>query len=250
MSTTQDHRPQNVYDDPTFFEGYKSLRQADTGLNGVLEVPAMNALLPALQGLRILDLGCGFGDFARYARNQGAAEIVALDVSENMITEARRLTHDHSVLYIHSAIEGFLPDMKRFDLVVSSLALHYVADYAAVAKNVFSALLPGGSFVFSVEHPICTAHPAGWTRAADGSALHWPVDRYHFEGQRQTKWFVDGVTKFHRTLETYINTLIGAGFSMNRIGEPTPSGAALQSRPALHDALRRPPFLLISVTKP
>ena len=39
---------QNIYDDPDFFEGYLRLRATDTGLNGVLEQPAIRALIPAV----------------------------------------------------------------------------------------------------------------------------------------------------------------------------------------------------------
>lgn len=211
MIPTEHHLPQNVYDDPAFFEGYRNLRQRDTGLNGVLEVPAIHALLPELLGLHVLELGCGFGDFARHARSHGASAVTALDISEKMITEAKRLTSDESIFYIHRSIESFLPRTECFDLVVSSLALHYVDDYAAVVKNVFSSLAPGGKFIFSVEHPVCTAHPVGWTRGPDGRLLHWPLDQYHLEAERSTKWFIGGVIKFHRTLQTYVNTLIAAG---------------------------------------
>ncbi|MBL3586564.1 class I SAM-dependent methyltransferase [Rhodovulum sulfidophilum] len=91
MSIERSHRPQNVYDDPVFFNGYKKLRQNDTGLNGALEVPALHALLPNLSGKSILDLGCGFGDFARYARGAGAHSVTAVDLSQKMISEAERL---------------------------------------------------------------------------------------------------------------------------------------------------------------
>ena len=201
MSDTTSPRPQNVYDDPVFFEGYKNLRQKDSGLNGVLEIPAFHALLPKLQGLKVLDLGAGFGDLA-------------------------------------------------FDLVVSSLALHYVDDYAAVVKRVYASLVPGGQFVFSVEHPLCTAQPSGWVLSPEGERLHWPLDNYHYETERQSRWFVENVTKFHRTLQTYVNTLIAAGFRLDHLGEPTPLPHALKERPSLTDALRRPPFLLLAVSKP
>jgi SAM-dependent methyltransferase len=249
VSSTEHHPPQNVYDDPVFFDGYKNLRQGDTGLNGVLEVPALHALLPDLQGLSVLDLGCGFGDFARHARTEGAASVTAVDVSQRMIAEAIRLTEDGGIKYVHRSIESFSPAPESFELVVSSLALHYVDDYAAVILRVFSSLVAGGHFIFSVEHPICTAHPVGWTRSPDGKQLHWPIDRYHDEAERHTKWFVDGVTKFHRTLETYVNTLVAVGFRLDHLGEPKPSSAALQTRPSLEDTLRRPPFLLLAVTK-
>ncbi|RMX07903.1 class I SAM-dependent methyltransferase [Corticibacter populi] len=88
---SQHSSPQNIYDDPVFHAGYKALRQQDTGLNGALEVPALLAQLPDLCGLAVLDLGCGFGDFARHARTRGAAGVVAVDVSASMLAEARRL---------------------------------------------------------------------------------------------------------------------------------------------------------------
>lgn len=250
MNTGHNRMPQNVYDDPVFFEGYKNLRQDDTGLNGALEVPALHALLPDLSGRRVLDLGCGFGDFARYARGHGAQSVTALDVSENMIAEAARLTVDDNIVYLHSSIEDFSPKPESFDLCVSSLALHYINDYAAVTKRMFAGLTSGGKFIFSVEHPACTAHPVGWVLGPDGAPLHWPLDQYQREGERRTSWFVDGVTKFHRTVETYVNTLIAAGFRLDHIGEPKPLAEFLKERPSLEETLRRPPFLLLAATKP
>lgn len=242
--------PQNIYDEPIFFEGYKNLRQADTGLNGALEVPALRKLLPDLSGARILDLGCGFGDFARYARSIGADAVVALDVSQNMISEARRLTDDLSVEYVCNSIEGYNPPSESFDLVVSSMALHYVNDYRAVVDKVYGSLASGGKFIFSVEHPSCTANPIGWLVDENGLQTSWPLDRYQDEGIRQTKWFVDDVLKYHRTTETYVSALLNAGFRLDHLQEPKPTEQALAERPSLSINLRRPPVLLLGMTKP
>lgn len=242
--------PQNIYDDATFFEGYRSLRRADSGLNGALETPALHRLLPPLRGLHVLDLGCGFGDFARFARAQGAAQVTAVDISQHMLDEAARLTDDPAIRYRRAAIEDYVADAPAFDLVISSLALHYVADYPAVLGRVFDAMKPAGRLVFSVEHPLCTANPVGWVRDDAGDALHWPVDRYREEGRRDTRWFVDGVIKYHRTVESYVNGLIASGFRIDHLGEPAPTAAALASRPALRLECRRPPFLLLAATRP
>ena len=242
--------PQNIYDDPRFFEGYRTLREKDTGLNGALEIPAMRGLLPDMRGRAVLDLGCGFGDFARYARAQGAGRVSALDVSENMIEAARALTHDPAITYIHGSIEDCAMPPASFDLAVSSLALHYIADYRAVVRRVFACLRPGGTFIFSVEHPVQTAYPVGWVRDADGNKLHWPLDRYQQEGARSTSWFVDGVIKYHRTMETYVNTLIECGFQLRHLAEPCPPAKILQARPDLEDTVRRPPMLILVATKP
>ena len=241
--------PQNIYDDPAFFAGYRDLRTQDTGLNGILEVPALLQLLPALDGAHVLDLGCGFGDFARLARARGAASVTGVDVSARMLAEAVQRTRDPAIVYVHGAIEAFRPT-QAFDLVVSSLALHYVEDYAGVVRRVFDALAPGGSFLFSVEHPLCTAHPAGWVKDAEGAKLHWPVDRYGDEGPRATRWFVDGVVKYHRTVETYVGALLDAGFALAYLGEPVPTSEALAARPALANEVRRPPFLVLKAARP
>jgi SAM-dependent methyltransferase len=241
--------PQNIYDEPIFFEGYKKLRQGDTGLNGALEVPALRELLPDLSGARILDIGCGFGDFARHARLAGAGSVVALDVSQNMLSEAQRLTDDFLIDYVCSSIEGYSPSSQSFNLVVSSMALHYVDDYKAVAAKVYGGLATGGKFIFSVEHPICTANPIGWLNDDNGLLTSWPLDRYQDEGIRQTKWFVDGVLKYHRTVETYVGELLDAGFRLDHLKEPKPTDQALTEQPSLSINLRRPPVLLLGATK-
>ncbi len=244
--------PQNIYDDPVFFAGYAALRDAESGLNAVLEQPALARLLPAsLEGLRILDLGCGFGDFARKARARGAASVLAIDVSEKMLAEARERTSDPAIRYEHAAMETLAVEPGAFDLAVSSLALHYVADYRAAVRKIAAALAPGGRFVFSVEHPICTALGVyEWHRDAAGAELHWPVDRYGEEGRRDTRWFVDGVVKYHRTVASYVNGLVDAGLALARLEEPEADPAALAARPELAVHRRRPPFLLLAADKP
>jgi SAM-dependent methyltransferase len=227
--------PQNIYDDATFFEGYKLLRDGDTGLNGALEIPALHRLLPNLSNLHVLDLGCGFGEFARFARTQGAASVTGVDISRRMLEEATQRTSDASVTYLRSPIEQYAPTPRSLDLVVSSLALHYVEDYAGLVERVFQGLKPGGRFLFSVEHPVCTAYPAGWARDAEGRKRHWPLDHYRQEGERDTRWFVDGVIKYHRTVETYVNTLIWSGFLLEHLGEPAPTTEVLKVRPTLED---------------
>jgi len=245
--------PQNIYDNPAFFAGYKKLRETGTGLNEALEQPALWSLLPdRLDGLRVLDLGCGFGGFARAARERGARDVLALDVSANMLARAAELTHDDAIRYTRASIEQFHGEGMPFDLAVSSLALHYVEHYADAVARVAQSLTPGGLFVFSVEHPICTALSSQrWVRDADGNPLHWPVDAYRDEGPRNTRWFVDGVVKYHRTVETYVNTLLDCGLRLRRLLEPEPQAGKAAQRVADVDLhRRRPPFLLLAAEKP
>jgi SAM-dependent methyltransferase len=244
--------PQNIYDNPQFFGRYMALRRTESGLNAALEWPAFLRLLPpSLQGLRVLDLGCGFGEFARAARLRGAREVIGIDISARMLCEARRRTNDPAITYVRAAIEDFEAGERSFDLVVSSLALHYVEDYAAVVQRVAAALTGGGRFAFSVEHPMCTALATGdWHRGPDGAAVHWPVDRYRDEGERRTSWFVEGVIKHHRTLETYVNGVLGAGLHLVRLEEPEAAAEHVLARPELAIHRRRPPLLLMAADQP
>jgi ubiquinone/menaquinone biosynthesis C-methylase UbiE len=242
---------QNIYDDPVFFAGYQELRTKGTGLNDVLEQPALMRLLPeSLVGLRVLDLGCGFGDFARKARSLGASSVLGIDISARMLEHARQRTNDAAIKYRQIGIEKLELSGEPFDLVVSSLALHYIEDYKAVVHHVYELLNTGGRFVFSVEHPICTALPQQkWIRDENSKPLHWPIDRYHDESARHTHWFVDDVIKYHRTLESYVNGLLEVGFRLTRLEEPRPLTEAVRANPALALHERRPPFLILSADK-
>ncbi len=209
----------------------------------------MKALLPNVKGMRVLELGCGSGELARYLRTSGASAVTALDISERMIEKAKMQTSDNSIEYITSSIEQYVPAFESFDLVVSSLAFHYVKAWKNLVETVRASLVPGGVFLFSVEHPICTANPVGWVKNSDGVCLCWPLDRYQQKGARRTLWFDEEVIKYHRTIETYVNTLLDAGFKVVHLGEPTPVLSKLDIQPSLMEHFRRPPVLLISAVR-
>lgn len=240
---------QNVYDDPQFFAGYKALRDNDSGLNGALEEPAVLSLLPDLEGGSVLDLGSGFGDFCRLARKRDAASVCGVELSRRMLETARERTDDTGIEYVQAAIEDFDIRPASYDLVISRMALHYVHDYAAVVRAVSAGLRPGGRFVFSVEHPICTALCRSWHKDAQGDALFWPVDDYGREGERRQRWFVDGVVKYHRTVQTYVNALLDAGLPLKRLLEPQAGPEWIERRPDLQTTVRRPPILVIAADK-
>jgi len=240
---------QNIYDNPEFFEGYQQLRKHESGLNKVLEEPATYSLLPSLDSKSIVDLGCGFGNFCRYARSRGATRVIGVDISKKMLRQAKEETDDSCVIYVNSPIEEFDIEPQMVDLVLSSLSIHYVKDIDELFKKVHIWLSLGGRFIFSVEHPILTALSDGWHKDKDGKKIFWPVDNYKKEGERVSRWFVDGVVKYHRTVETYINSLIDNGFTIKRVLEPEAAAEFMSHRPDLAEESRRPPFLVVSSQK-
>jgi SAM-dependent methyltransferase len=203
-------------------------------------------MLPPLAHSRVLDLGCGFGAFARWAREMGAASVHGVDRSENMLARARAQTQDPGVTYDLADIEHLaLPDAS-FDLVYSSLTLHYIADFGAVCVTIRRLLVPGGRLVFSVEHPLFTAprHP-GWRTETDGSKV-WPINDYLLEGRRVTEWITPGVVKYHRTVSSYVNGLLAQGFHLLRLEEWGPNQEQIAEHPEWADEVHRPPFLLLA----
>ena len=240
---------QNIYDTPEFFARYSRLRRSVHGLDGAPEWPAIRSLLPDLRGKRIVDLGCGFGWFARWARIQGASHVLGLDLSENMLARAQAETPDDNVRYEVADLESLVLATNSFDLAYSSLTFHYIEDFSRLVRMVFAALVPGAHFVFTIEHPIYMAptHP-GWISVEDGRKV-WPVDRYAIEGARTTDWLAKGVVKQHRTIGTTLNALIDAGFGILRVLEWYPTAEQMAAQPSLAEELDRPMMLLIGTQK-
>ena len=240
---------QNIYDDDEFFEGYSRLGRSVEGLDGAAEWPALRALLPELTGHAVLDLGCGFGWFCRWARQSGAARVHGIDVSEKMLARAHATTDDPAITYTRADLEHLRLPPASLDLVYSSLALHYLENLDGLLSEVGGALVPGGRLVFSVEHPIYTAPGApGWCVSAAGRKT-WPIDRYLDEGPRSTDWLTRGVIKQHRTIGTYVNLLLRLGFLLDHVEEWGPSPAQVAALPILADERERPAFLLVAARR-
>jgi SAM-dependent methyltransferase len=240
---------QNIYDTPEFFAGYQRLNRSVHGLDGAPEWPAIQAMLPGLTGRRVVDLGCGFGWFARWARGQGAAEILGIDLSENMLARARAETNDEAIRYMQADMEDLVLSEASFDLAYSSLAFHYIADLGRLFGTAHRALAPGAHLVFSIEHPIYMASVRpGWQIADDGRRI-WPVDSYAIEGRRVTDWLAKGVVKHHRKLSTILNGLVDAGFRIDHVNEWSPSAEQIARQPALKDELERPMMVLIAARR-
>jgi SAM-dependent methyltransferase len=240
---------QNIYDNPEFFAGYSRLGRSVDGLEGAAEWPALRALLPELRGRKVVDLGCGFGWFCRWAREQGATEVLGIDVSENMLARARADTTDAAITYLRTDMERVELAEGAFDVAYSSLALHYIENLERLLAAVYRALVPGGRFVFSAEHPIFTAPlQPGWTVDTDGHKS-WLVDSYLCEGPRRTDWLAKGVIKQHRILGTYLNLLLRLGFALSHVEEWGPTDEQIAARPALVDERQRPMFLLVAARR-
>lgn len=240
---------QNIYDNQTFFDGYAQLSRSVQGLEGAPEWPTIRSILPDLQGKKVVDLGCGYGWFCRSAREQGATQVLGMDLSEKMLGKAQEMTEDPAIEYRQQDLEALQLPVANFDLVYSSLTLHYIEDLGKLFATVYQALVNGGEFIFTAEHPIYTAPKhQGWL-VDEAGQKSWPINGYQQEGQRISNWLAEGVIKQHRMLGTYINLLVQQGFSIRYLNEWGPSAQQIADNPALDEEKERPMIFILAVQK-
>ena len=251
MIVEENMAQQNIYDNEIFFEGYKKIRDNKINANNLFEIPALFSMLPDLKNKRVLDLGCGFGEHCKRFIECGAKKVVGIDISEKMLEVARNENSDPNIIYINMPMEKIAELNEQFDIVVSSLAFHYVEDFEGVVSDIYNMLDTEGIFLYSQENPLCTCHSGGnrWTRDEQGNKIHLNLANYGIEGERESVWFVDNVKKYHRTFSTIINTLINTGFSIERMIEPLPTDEILEQYPDYKDLFHKPDFLLLRVKK-
>ncbi|KAJ7865626.1 S-adenosyl-L-methionine-dependent methyltransferase [Mycena olivaceomarginata] len=240
-----------------------SLARSVDGLPSAHEWPTLRKMLGDISNVRVLDLGCGFGYFCRWAQHEaGARSVHGVDVSARMLERAREFDADMHpqqqqqegskvVSYSREDLETITLEKGRYDLVYSSLALHYLPtpSFQRLVREVRNTLIPGGRFVFSVEHPIFTApiSPDTTFRASgEGDARMWPLDSYADEGPRVRNWLAAGVIKQHRTVEAYVSGVLEAEFVLKELREWMPSEEYVRENPTDAGERDRPLFLLIA----
>lgn len=241
---------QNVYDRADFFDEYIKLSRQIKGLEGAAEWPDFQKFIPNVKGKKFLDLGCGFGWYCRWAVENGAVEAKGIDISENMLAKTKEFPPNAAITYERADLETLDLPPQTYEIVFSSLTLHYIKRLPELVKTIAKSLRPGGSFVFSAEHPIWTAvkNPY-WIEDADGESV-WPLVGYLDEGTRIRNWLADGVEKQHRTLVTYLTILLDAGLQLSAIEEWGPGVELIKEMPVWANERKRPMFFFVRATKP
>ena len=135
---------QNIYDDPDFLAGYEKLDRQVCGLNGAAEWPTLRSMLPDLAGRRVVDFGCGFGWFSRWAGQQGATQVIGIDASTKMLERARNETNSPTIEYRCEDLDALDLAPDSTDMAFSSHTLHYLNGLDRFFSMVAQAIVPGG----------------------------------------------------------------------------------------------------------
>jgi len=220
----------------------------------VLLNPTLLSLLPSLVGKRVLDAGCGEGYLSRMLIKLGASSVVGVDYSSRMIQLAQDKTpQELCVEYKHGNCENlnFLQD-KSFDIIVSNMVIHDLANYESAIHEMYRLLADEGIFIFSIPHPCFASPGSGWVKSDTGEKLYRKVDNYFYEGEYEQIFPLDQEDKllyFHRTITSYVNAIVSAGFRLEAMIEPKPSDEMLLKYPSFKEDLRCSDFLVFHLKK-
>lgn len=242
---------QNIYDNQAFFDGYRKLRENPGAANSIVEKPALFSLLPNLTDKTVLDLGCGYGENCKEFAKKGARKVVGVDISEKMLDVANAERMHENVSFMRMSMNDLSGIHDTYDVVLSSLAVHYIEDFDSLLQSIYRVLNDKGFLIFSQEHPFTTAliNNEYWSKDPDGSILHYNLTNYSVPGERRTYWFVENVLKYHRSFSSIINSLIQAGFVIEKVLEPVPDEATMNQFPAYRKYCHKPDFLFIRARK-
>ncbi|UHA76188.1 class I SAM-dependent methyltransferase [Paenibacillus sp. 481] len=172
-------------------------------------------LFDPLAGKKVLEVGCGSGHSLLYMLNHGVDEAVGLDLSKVQIETARRVVGDSVKVKLYESPMEENPGLVEndFDIAYSIFALGWTLDLHQTLSNVYSYIKPGGSFIFSWEHPL-----HGLMDYKEGviyfSESYWEETR-----NLHKAWAPRPAVYQHRKLSTYLNELIRVGFTIEQVIE-------------------------------
>lgn len=220
-------------------ENYSAMA-ADNIYNAMYERPAILNLLPDLQGLRVLDAGCGSGFHSEWMVERGA-QITVVDVSETMLALAKQRLGDRVTFHQHDLAKPltFLADQSQ-DIVLSSMSIHYILDLQALFMEYARVLAENGRFIFSTGHSVAEHH---YFQREDYFVTELIDDEWQLNGSSMpVKYYV-------RPLSAITTALAQAGFWIENIVEPQPLVEAEERFPDRYEFLAKNPWFIIFQTR-
>jgi SAM-dependent methyltransferase len=226
----------------------------------LVNTPAFFSLLPPIDGLSCLDLGCGEGHNTALLAERGG-RVVALDIADLFIDAAVR-DDRWGVRYVVGDGATLPFRASSFEVVTAFMSLMDVADPERTLGEVARVLRPGGFVQFSVAHPATSTPIRRWVDDESGVRQALTTGDYFYEGPLTETWTFgaapeevrDGVAPFtityaRRTLTGWLNAVLGAGLTVEAIAEPHADEETAAGHPEVADTRIAPYFLLLRARK-
>jgi len=110
-----------------------------------------------LAGKRVLDLACGFGFYTRLLKQHGAAQVIGIDISPEMVRLGREQEQAEPLGVTYQVCDATaLPALGTFDLVTAIYLLNYATStdqLLGMCRSAYDNLVPGGRFVAYTVNP-------------------------------------------------------------------------------------------------
>lgn len=227
----------------------------------LVNTPAFFELLPPVDGLACLDLGCGEGHNTRLLASKGA-RVAALDVAESFITAAAG-ENRRGISYVVGDGAALPFGASVFDAVTAFMSLMDVAEPERTLGEVARVLRPGGFVQFSVLHPVISAPAGRWLNDESGARQARAVGAYFYEGPLTETWTFSGtpaelrnrhrpftITYARRTLAGWLSAVLDAGLVIEAVREPCADEQTAARHPEVADTRIIPHFLIVRARKP
>jgi malonyl-CoA O-methyltransferase len=190
--------------------------------------------LPEMNAENILEIGCGTGLFSHYLQRQfPRAQILLTDMAPSMLEICQKNLAGHPNIQFRQMDGEMLSDTGYFDLIASSMTLHWFSDIKKSLQHIISRLAPGGKLIFAILgenslqewRDICSAHHLTTTPefpCVDYLKSHFP----------ELKTEVEVTQQVYQTTYEFFKTL-------KLIGAATPHAAHRTLNPGLLRQLMR-----------
>lgn len=208
--------------------------------NAYYERPAvMSEVDEDLKGKKVLDAGCSAGWYSKQLAERGAT-VTGIDISEKMIEAAKRRVGKEAEFIQHDLSNPLPFEEQSFDLILSSLTLHYLEDWGPIFEEFNRILKPGGKLLFSVHHPFMDFTKF---RAKDYFQTTLLTDTWE-----KPEVTID-VTFYRRAMQDIVN-VVTRHLTLGELIEPKPAEIMKVKEPQSYDYLMtNPHFLIIKAYK-
>jgi ubiquinone/menaquinone biosynthesis C-methylase UbiE len=233
----------------------------------LVNTPAFFAELPPIDGLDVLDVGCGEGHNTRLLSELGA-RVTAIDISELFAQAAATWPSPMSSrasaepAYAIADAESLPFADARFDGVTAFMSVQDTARPETTLGEIRRVLQPGGFVQFSVLHPVNSTPVRRWADDDQGRRSALCIGGYFVTGAHTETWSFSAaedpdvrqtrpftITHAHRTLTGWISAIRDAGLMIDALWEPTASPEIAAAHPDVADTRIVPYFLHIRAVR-
>lgn len=227
--------------------------QGETGdpLHQYMIDPEISEMLGNVSGKIILDAGCGNGYWVRRLAGH-ADKVVGIDNSSKLINDAKSAQNlSNTEYYVADLLKGIdLPDLY-FDIILSSMVLHYLSNIKNAAAEFNRMLKQGGQVVIAIQHPIYQYHFCAQNKAGgDSGSFSNPVE--YFDRKIVKQMIMSGksmIEIYNRPLSDYIRPFLQQGFALVDFIEPEYTDDLLSKVPRYKDVAGMPRVAIFAFRK-